>query len=680
MKTLKYIFSIGLLLLVFASCTDDDRSLGYLDDVVAPADVTAILNLSKDNSGLVTITPNATNAVSYIVNYGDGTEELAAIDQGESTEHIYAEGTYTITIEAIGISGLKTETTQQLVVSFRAPENLVITAEIDASNPFKLNVSATADFAASFLVFFDTSIIDEEPTPLMLDGTVSFEYPAVGDYTIRVVALSGGSETAEITQVITISSPTDFPIDFEFIDTGALLGFDGGVITVEDNPQVDENNNSATVAKIVKNAGQVWGGSQIKMSAPIDFSVKKLVTMDVWSPRAGGKLLFKVEDPADPQNIFFESEVTLVGNSDWEKVTFDLSAIDTAQAYQNIVLIFDLGTEGAGGPDWTFYVDNIKQAAPLTGESATPITFETPYTLRSFDGGDISIVTNPDQDPNNGNTSSTAAKLVKNAGETWGGSVISVAQPFSFVNSTTVTAKVWSPREGLTLTLKFEDDTPFPDTIASAEIVATTTLANQWEELSFDFTGIDTNIDFTSIVLIMDNGTAGDGTDNYTIYVDDISTRSFLNFEPQQALRSFDGGDISIITNPDQDPNNGNTSSMVAKLVKNAGETWGGSVISVAQPFSFVNSTTVTAKVWSPREGLTLTLKFEDDTPFPDTIASAEIPVATTLANQWEELTFDFTGIDTNIEFTSLVLIMDNGTAGDGSDNYTIYVDDIDIN
>ena len=30
-------------------------------------------------------------------------------------------------------------------------------------------------------------------------------------------------------------------------------------------------------------------------------------------------------------------------------------------------------------------------------------------------------------------------------------------------------------------------------------------------------------IEFYNIVLIMDNGTQGDGTANYTIYVDDIS-------------------------------------------------------------------------------------------------------------------------------------------------------------
>ena len=52
--------------------------------------------------------------------------------------------------------------------------------------------------------------------------------------------------------------------------------------------------------------------------------------------------------------------------------------------------------------------------------------------------------------------------------------------------------KVWSPRAGLNLLLKFEDDQGWPNTVASAEITATTTVSNAWEELTFDFSGIDT--------------------------------------------------------------------------------------------------------------------------------------------------------------------------------------------
>ena len=43
--------------------------------------------------------------------------------------------------------------------------------------------------------------------------------------------------------------------------------------------------------------------------------------------------------------------------------------------------------------------------------------------------------------------------------------------------------------------MKFEDAVPWPDVTGTAEVIATTTVANGWETLSFDFTGIDMGID-----------------------------------------------------------------------------------------------------------------------------------------------------------------------------------------
>jgi len=172
----------------------------------------------------------------------------------------------------------------------------------------------------------------------------------------------------------------------------------------------------------------------------------------------------------------------------------------------------------------------------------------------------------------------------------------------------------------------------------------------------------------------MDNGTAGDGSSDYTIYVDDISVASFLDFEPELEISSFDGGEISIVNNPDT---NGNSSLKVAKLVKGAGQTWAGSKITVDTPFGIEESITIRAKVWSPRAGLKLLMKFEDATPWPNTQATAEIVAETTTSNTWEELSFTLTGVDPNVDYYNMVLIMDNGTAGDGSSDYTIYIDDI---
>ena len=51
----------------------------------------------------------------------------------------------------------------------------------------------------------------------------------------------------------------------------------------------------------------------------------------------------------------------------------------------------------------------------------------------------------------------------------------------------------------------------------------------------------------------------------------------------------------------------------------------------------------------------------------------------TTQANTWEELTFDFSGkiMDNSKKLQNILFFLDNGTQGDGSQNYTILFDDI---
>jgi hypothetical protein len=114
-------------------------------------------------------------------------------------------------------------------------------------------------------------------------------------------------------------------------------------------------------------------------------------------------------------------------------------------------------------------------------------------------------------------------------------------------------------------------------------------------------------------------------------------------------------------------------------MVKGSGQPWAGSKITVPAPFN-INSATVTVKGWSPRVGLNLLMKFEDNVPWPNNTGSAEITATTTVANQWETLTFNHSGISDSVDWYNMVLIMDNGTQGDGSANYTIYLDDITIN
>ena len=75
MKTIKYLSSLCLAMLLFINCSDDDNNLDFVDNVTAPSNIsanfTAELNETTGDFGLITITPNAEGAVSYNVSFGD---------------------------------------------------------------------------------------------------------------------------------------------------------------------------------------------------------------------------------------------------------------------------------------------------------------------------------------------------------------------------------------------------------------------------------------------------------------------------------------------------------------------------------------------------------------------------------------------------------------------------------
>ena len=672
MKTFKYILGLILITTLIWSCNEEDfGDTSFLDSIALPTNVAAVFSITQDNSGLVTITPTAEGGSSFDIYFGDATAEPENVEAGSNLQHTYVEGSYQVKVVAYNTKGDTAEATQDLIVSFQAPQNLIVTLENDVAISKQVNITANADYAVTYEFYSGETGVTQPVAIANIGDVMNYQYINAGTYSVKVIAKGGAIETTEYTmdfEVTEILAPIASAITPSPRDVSDVISIFSGAYT--DISDVDYNPNWGQ--QTVYTAFDLNGDAMIQYSnlnyQGIDFSTNvqdassmETLHIDVWTADATSIDIYPISSSsaeffvtkqlvADQWNSF---EIPLTEFTDQGLVVSDLKQFKFV---------------GAG----SVFIDNLyfykASSTPVSG--VTPLTFESDFELSSFDGGDISIVANPDT---NGNSSSMVAQLIKNAGQPWAGSKITVPSPFD-VSNTTVTAKVWSPRAGLNLLLKFEDATPWPNTVASAEITATTTVANGWEELTFDFSGISTSVDFTNLVLIMDNGTQGDGSSNYTIFVDDISTSPKLDFEPDFELSSFDGGDISVIANPDT---NGNSSSMVAQLIKNAGQPWAGSKITVPSPFSFSGGTNVKVKVWSPRAGLNLLLKFEDATPWPNTVASAEITATTTMANGWEELTFDFSGISTSVDFTNLVLIMDNGTQGDGSSNYTIYVDDI---
>ena len=150
------------------------------------------------------------------------------------------------------------------------------------------------------------------------------------------------------------------PLDFESATLNyTFTNFDGGGVTIINNPNTGGINTSAKVGKMIKGAGQPWGGSWIALGGPINFSTSKILKMKVFSPRVGAKVLLKVEN-LDNGALNYEKEVVTTTANAWEELTFDYTAINTANAYHKVVLIFDLGTAGDGSANFTWLFDDIR--------------------------------------------------------------------------------------------------------------------------------------------------------------------------------------------------------------------------------------------------------------------------------------------------------------------------------
>ena len=848
MKNIYKIFGSMFFIFLLIGCDEDfSDNNEFAKNVAPPSNVSASFDITQDNTGLVTITPTGEGAISFVIDYGDGSAVSSSIKTGGSVQHTFKEGNHTLKVTATGLNNLTTTAEVSLTVSFNAPENLQVTIENDTAVSKKVNVTATADWATVFDFISGESGAD--PVTANIGETASFTYKEAGTYTVKVVARGAAIATTEYSQEFevtailepTVSAPTppsrasstvisiysdaytsvadvnmnpdwgqmwqgsgyaeldlngdkithyskisyqgvqyaktdissmeylhidawtadlnqlktflirepgdanprevavvkdlkkdewtslDIPLS-EWTSQGITLGdlfqfkFEGvdqwaqadvfldNIYFWKENPiglpinfdkgeefeakggftfeiTADPENSNNKVGKIVT-SGEWWDTAEITLDEPIKIAsgANNTYTVKIHSPDAQDyDLMMKLEGSPDQEYIELKQAFNKKG---WNTVTFDFSTV-TEQAWPNPGGAWDGNADfsrlvffinAGNGKTGTFYIDDIEQFVPGSSTVTTGTlisSFEDAGSLSGFDGGEQEIISNPDT---SGNSSDKVLKLVKNSGQTWGGHKFTVTDKFKLDSESKLRVKVWSPRAGLNFMMKFEDAVGWPNTTATAEVNAVTTKANQWEVLTYDYSGLDTSVEWYNLVMFIDNGTMGDGSSNFTIYIDDItqyssSTSSVIaDFEDAGSLSGFDGGEQEIISNPDT---SGNSSDKVLKLVKNSGQTWGGHKFTVTDKFKLDSESKLRVKVWSPRAGLNFMMKFEDAVGWPNTTATAEVNAVTTKANEWEELLFDYSGLDTSVEWYNLVMFIDNGTMGDGSSNFTIYIDDI---
>ncbi|SEA13019.1 gliding motility-associated C-terminal domain-containing protein [Flavobacterium gillisiae] len=502
---------------------------------------------------------------------------------------------------------------------------------------------------------------------------------------------TGGSTTS--------TAPT-LPMDFESSTIAySFVGFDGGAVTKIANPHSTGINTSATVAQMVKGAGQPWAGAKIVMASAVDFSTKKLIKIKVWSPVAGKKLLLKFEGAGA---AFEKESVGVTAANAWQELSFDFTGVaGVNNLNDNIIFIFDLGTAGDGSATSTYLFDDVIQSAVSGGgtsltQMSLPLTFDSAtvdYGLIGFGGAEAStVVVDPTLSTNK------VAKVVKSAAaELWAGTTISAAAGLGFssaipftASATKMNVRVWSPTAGIKVRLKVEDHN---DNTHTVETEATVTTASGWQTLEFNFANQATGTAALNLAFVYDKasiffnfGVTGATAGEKTYYFDDVafgaapttgtSTAPTLpmDFESSTIAYSFvgfDGGAVTKIANPHS--TGINTSATVAQMVKGAGQPWAGAKIVMASAVDFSTKKLIKIKVWSPVAGKKLLLKFEGAGA-----AFEKESVGVTAANAWQELSFDFTGVaGVNNLNDNIIFIFDLGTAGDGSATSTYLFDDV---
>jgi len=324
-------------------------------------------------------------------------------------------------------------------------------------------------------------------------------------------------------------------------------------------------------------------------------------------------------------------------------------------------------------------------------QMALPINFEegqvTTESFVDFNGGNGTVVDNPFITDDN--SSNTVGKIVRDGGDIWAGSYL-IVSPLDFTTETTIKMSVYSVSPGLLVKFKLEDDND-PVT-AAVERDAYTTKNNQWETLTWSFSGEESNT-FQRIVLMFDFGNIGDGTESSTFYFDDIS-----QFDPTGGLAqidlpiTFDDSSVyySLIDFEGNGPSTieGTSSDKYARVEKSSSSGTSAGV-TISNESGLENNIPVTSSnskmyvhtyvTGSSNTGIPVRLKIENNN---DPTQSVETEAYTTVVDAYEVLEFDFnneaTGtaaLNESYPFNKVSLFFNFGSVGD--DQTVYYFDNI---
>ncbi len=456
---------------------------------------------------------------------------------------------------------------------------------------------------------------------------------------------------------------------FDFEGAPPTFGdFNGSSTQVIANPDATGVNTSANVAENTIPANAAFAGVNIPITV-IDLLINKGFTMNVWSPLANTPVLLKLESTTGPPH---ERLVNLTTTGAWEEISFDFSAL-TTETFDSVTVFMNFNQTDPATQ--VYFWDNLEQVSLAPPAPSLPITFEGGQlpVFGDFNGSFTQVIANPDA--TGVNTSANVAENTVPANAAFAG----VNFPVGLIDLATdkgFTMNVWSPLANTPVLLKLESTTGPPH-----ERLVNLTTTGAWEEISFDFSALTTGT-FDSVTVFMNFNQTDPATQVY--FWDNLIQVSAgtdpvefpVDFENANAVYDvigFEGADSAVEANAVQ--GGINTSPTVLRTIKTVGaQFFAGTVLALDVPIDFSASESIVIKTYSPKADIPVRLKLENE----DGSQFIELDVNTTVVDDWEELTWDFTGMTSGIDFTKVVVLFEFivDLPGDGS---TYYFDDIEV-
>ena len=673
MKKIKNIFKICImLLLIITACTDDIRDTSFAGNMVLPSEVAATYQITQDNTGEVTITPSANAAVSFNIYFGDATVEPVNINQGESVDHIYAEGTYEVKVEALNLSGDTVEMLQQLVVSFQAPQNLVVVIENDAAISKQVNITANADFAAMFE--FDSA--ETGATEPVITGnigeTISYQYQTPGTYSVKVTAKGGAIATTEfavdfeVTEILAPISSASEPRRREVNDVISIFSDSYTDVAGTDFYPNWGQSTLYTLFDLNGNGMLQYNNLNyqgIDIGVEVDASSMEFLRIDIWTPDATSIDIYPLPNGVVAADEKFVTK-TLIAN-EWN--SFDIPMSDFTDQGLPINNLKQFKFVGAG----SYFIDNLYFYKEPTAPAGAPIVFD------DFEGngnittwlGDDCGMDNAFVNPFKGALNNSATVLKYNdIGGTYANVRFDKDSNFDLTGGNSVfTLKIYVPSSSVSgsqtnqISLKLQDGTASQPWALQSEIIKQISL-DSWQEVTFDFANdviasqqnpLD-RTDFNRVVLQVNS----EGNNDAVIaYLDDLTygnvamadTAPFVkdDFEGNGTITTWYGDDCGM-NNTLANPVSGALNNSATVLEYNdTGGTYANIRFDVDPNFDLTAKAKFTLKIYVPSSSVSgsqtnqISLKLQDGTASQPWALQSEI-IKSIALDTWQEVTFDF--------------------------------------